>query len=182
MKRLLGIAVLLAVASVGCGSEHGMFYTVEVDTSLSPDQVESVIQATEAWQAAIPGLELKVEINPCQGFGNSAHTICLFLDPGFAPGDSLGTVLATTDWSHSLWSESDSASADSATIHLWQNSLPIETLPNEFTKIVAHELDHAFCHNSEHLAGNHLMSAAVTLAPIESAITAEDIEYFWNAR
>jgi hypothetical protein len=181
--KIVAALIALSALSVGCGSYHGMSYTVEVDSSLTPDMVETVLQATTAWETAVPGLTLKVIIANCDGYGDHAHTVCLRADSETPIDQDTGDkVDGRTTWNHSPLAPSDSASADSATITLHPINIYNHPLPNALLNVITHELTHSMTHNSGHIAPGNLMSPMITRSEIPEQITSSDIDYFFSAR
>jgi len=176
------LAMCVAVSGlVGCASPHGLHYTLLLDTSLAPDQVEQVMQSGQAWETAIPFLRLDYQVTSCHNWLYREHTVCLFWDTGSPPEDPVYHVLpeATTNWDN--LESYDAVGADSATIHLWQQVLIHHETTYNFRNVVSHELGHAFTHRSSHLPSGHLMSAMAQGKVLEQ-ITPGDTDYFWSVR
>lgn len=179
MRSYILLAMSLAIGSSACASEHGMHYTILIDSSIDANQVEA---AGAEWESAVPGLSLDYVKQDCRSYGNSAHTVCVFLDMSIPAIDSTYKIrpCATTDWSHGFLAASDSVSADSATIHLWNVVMSSED-NDSYINVIAHEIGHSLTHNSSHIGSGNLMAPTSTGDVVE-AITESDVEYFWNAR
>jgi hypothetical protein len=182
--KLIALLPLLGLGIMGCNSEHGMHYDLLLDTSLSTEQVQDVLAAEEAWETAVPGLTFSTTITPCQGYEDKKHTVCLFLDssdPAELAAGHAANALATTIWQHNLLASDTSASADSATVHLWSSN--IAGYPGEyaFRNICQHEIGHSLSHRSDHLAEGNLMQPESARDILENIETG-DVDYFWSVR
>jgi hypothetical protein len=182
MKNLLTLAasVALSLSVVGCSAEqHGMHYDLILDSNtLSYDQDEAILTAAAKWEQAIPGLTFSSTIAPCGGYGNSAHTVCFFVDDGVPPP----SALATTKYSHGMLAASDSISADSATVHIW-SGFAADSVGNSTVMInaMAHELGHCITHDGSHLPEGNLMMPSTSYHH-DLKITSADIDYVMSVR
>lgn len=185
MKSIIAACAVVSAMSAGCAPDHGLTYHILIDTSLSPTQVEDVMAGGDAWSKAVPGLALDYTITPCQGYGSWQHTVCIFLDTGNPPSETIdGTlyqVLAKTSWEHGFLASPTSTDADSATIHVYTQVLQSQSETYTFLNMATHELGHAFTHNSLHIGSGNLMYAEEDGKVVED-ITSDDIAYFWAAR
>jgi hypothetical protein len=175
---LVGLALSASLFGAGCGAPRGMAYTVIIDTSMSADQTEDTLKGIDAWVAAVPGLKLSPVITPCHGTEDAEHTICVFVDHGTHENrDQVGFT---------VWDEKLGAAGDSATSHIWANTLSRSDVASWrylFINTVMHELGHAMTHADRHIAApGHLMTLGATDTKGPQAITSADVDFFWSAR
>lgn len=168
----MGLAPLVS----GCTAaprRYLMAYDVDIDPRFTVEQQAVVVQAADAWRAAVPGLTLRVSVGACPG----ATAFCVAPQAGLTgrlghsedPGDDRGCV--------------SDISVDQVVevITATQFGMGLSTGDPDalLRQTVEHELGHCMM-GPEHLGNGALMCATANCASM--TLTAADLAHFAAVR
>lgn len=173
---------IVAALTVGCVANvaapkpavaPGLEYWVDVDPSMSANDVEGLIGAANDWTAKIPELRLHLSVSLCI---EADHTICV----SYADTDELQKMCGLPgSWPVNGCTKRD-PSTDSSTIRLDRANaffLPGWSVPLSWTTD-RHEFGHAF--GLQHTTTADIMFPNSTGQTFE--VVALDVQQFWSLR